>query len=331
MILTVSEEIRLRPQTTAWGPVFARIQRLRKYRSALPFYPALRSIVRPGFAVMEPAGRLMIRRWPILAPQGASDVTVTVLSANLWHDWPRQRSRTARLEALARLMEVERVDVALLQEVSRTRSLAADEWLADELGMAYVYARANGHEQAVGFEEGLAVFSRYPLRAPRLREFRSTAAPFARRIALGATLDSPAGELQAFSVHLSLARQRNARQFGQLQAWVDQLGRDRPALIGGDFNAGEQMPQISQAQRTWLDLFRHLHPDAQADTHQIRCPRSGQLLRSSRLDYLFLRPNGHRWKVLEARHLDAPGAGISDHQAVLARLAPDHTMDRAGI
>lgn len=318
--MTVSDEIKFRPQTTSWGPVFSRIRRLRKIISVLPIYPVLHSIAGLGLAVMEPAGRLMIRRRPGAALQSASDDMVTVLSANLWHDWPRQRSRTPRLEALARLMETERVDVALLQEISRTHSLAADEWLADKLGMAYVYARANGHEKALNFEEGLAVFSRYPLRMPRLREFRSTAAPFARRIVLGATLDTPTGELKAFSVHLSLARQRNARQVGQLQDWIDQDGHSLPALIGGDFNAGENTPQIIGAQQAWLDLFRHLHPDTPVETHQIRCPLSGKRLRSARLDYLFLRPNGHSWRVLEARHLDAQSAGISDHQAVLARL-----------
>ena len=329
--MTVSHEINLGARTLVGSPFSSRNPFIRKFISALPGSSAIIPFARRALAVMEPAGRSFIRHRPAAAFQMAANPVISVLSANLWHDWPRQRSRTARLAALARLMRAERVDVALLQEVSRTHSLAADEWLANELGMAYVYARANGHEHALGFEEGLAVFSRYPLRAPRLREFRSTAAPFSRRIALGAILDTPAGELNAFSVHLSLARKKNAQQIGQLQAWIDQVGRDKPALIGGDFNAGEHTSQISFAQRSWLDLFRHLHPEARADTHQIHCPRNGKLLRSSRLDYLFLQPNGHGWKVLEARHLDAPGAGISDHRAVLVRLALDRSLDLARV
>ncbi len=229
----------------------------------------------------------------------------------------------ARLGAVARLIEAERVDVALLQEVTRTRSLAADEWLADATGMAYVYARANGHEHALGFEEGLAVFSRYPLRSPRLREFRSTAAPFARRIALGASLDTPGGPLNACSVHLSLAHQQNARQLDQLHAWIDQSGRGAPSLIGGDFNAGEETPQINLVQQRWLDLFRQLHPEAEAATFQFRCPVGGKVLRSNRLDYLFLKQEDPGWVALEATYLDAPGSGISDHQAVLVRLVPN--------
>ncbi len=312
-----SHEIRLRARPLVGKSFFSRFRPYRKYASALL------PLARRALAVMEPAGRSLIRRRPSRGHQGAASPVITVLSANLWHDWPRRRSRGARLEAFARLMTAERVDVALLQEVDRTDALAADEFLADKLGMAYVYARANGHEHALGFEEGLAVFSRYPLGAPRLREFRSSAAPFARRIALGATLDTPAGKLEAFSVHLSLARPQNARQMGQLSNWVGETASTRPALIGGDFNAGEDTPQIARAQRAWQDLFRQLHPDTAAATHQIRCPRNGRQLRSKRLDYLFLQPNGHGWKVLEARHLDMQGAGISDHQAVLVRLAPE--------
>ncbi len=70
---------------------------------------------------------------------------LTVLSANLWHDWPRFRRIKERLEDFARLAEREQADVILLQEVARTRAIRADEWLADRLGMVSVYSRANGH------------------------------------------------------------------------------------------------------------------------------------------------------------------------------------------
>jgi|GEM_PF-4861417 len=96
-----------------------------------------------------------------------SEVTgLTVMAANLWHDWPRQHRWAPRLQAVADLAVAYRVDIMLLQEAARTRTMGADEWLARALGMERAYARANGAARVIGFEEGLAILSRYPLREP---------------------------------------------------------------------------------------------------------------------------------------------------------------------
>lgn len=290
-----------------------------------PGLARLRALARRALAVTEPSGHLTYRRAPARQPR-AERHPVTVLTANLWHDWPRFRRLPQRMEAFASLIEAEDVDVVLMQEVARTPDLRADEWLGARLKMAYVYSRANGHQEAIGFEEGLAVFSRFPLLAPHLRDLGSTAAPFTRRLALGATLDTPWGELSAFSVHLSLFRGQNAAQFAHLQRWVGEVTGERPALIGGDFNAPETTPQIAGAQRTWRDLFRQLHPGADGATHTIRCGVNGRTLRRARLDYLFLRPDARRWRVLDARPVEPPADYHSDHRPVLARLVPESAL-----
>ena len=110
-----------------------------------------------------------------------------MLSANLWHDWPRFKDLEKRLEAFAELAESERADLILLQELARTPSFHADVWLAERLHMAYVYSRANG-SQKIGFEEGLGVYSRFPLkRLPHVRQMGmgKSSNPFSRRLALG--------------------------------------------------------------------------------------------------------------------------------------------------
>jgi endonuclease/exonuclease/phosphatase (EEP) superfamily protein YafD len=94
-----------------------------------------------------------------------------------------------------------------------------------------------------------------------------------------------------------------------------------PALVGGDFNAGEGTRQIKALQRSWLDTFRQLNPFADGATHELRWPWGG-LLRRQRLDYIFLKAGQGHWSVLEARHLVTPGMPHSDHRAVLLRLAP---------
>lgn len=274
-------------------------------------------------AVTRPGGPVILRRQPDRPrPGGKKGRPLTVVSANLWHDWPQHRRQEERLEQFARLVEAENVDVALLQEVSRRPDLHADEWLAERLGMAYAYARANGHRGAIGFEEGLAVFSRFPLRGAALRHLSGGRASFTRRLALTASLDTPFGALDVFSVHLGLLPWHNADQVDRLLTWVGaRTGAARPAIVGGDFNADEDSPQVLRARDRWLDLFRHHHPGKDGTTFQWTSPLGTRHLRR-RLDYLFLVQNGHDWRVVDVRHLDAPAADHSDHRTVLAHLSP---------
>jgi len=286
----------------------------------LPGLGGLRPLARRAMVVAEPAGWLTMRAIPDQKARPGSE-GVTILSANLWHDWPRHRRLIERLETFARLVERQNADVVLLQEVTRTPDLWVDRWLFDRLGMAYVYSRANGAENGIGFEEGLAVLSRFQLSKPRLVQLGERHNPFVRRLALGATVETDYGKLLTFSVHLGLARRHNASQMAHLRDWVGDSAGDLPALIGGDFNAQEASSQIRQTQTKWLDTFRHLHPKADGATHELRWP-GGRLLKRSRLDYIFLQPGIVRWKVLESRHFNTENRPHSDHFAVLTRLVP---------
>lgn len=243
---------------------------------------------------------------------------LVVLSANLWHDWPRHRRLAERLEDLARLVEGHGAHVVLLQEVARTADLSSDRWLAERLGMGYLYSRVNGHRGSIGFEEGLAVFSRLPFLTYRTRRLGSVGG-VAHRLALGAELQSGADRFWVFSVHLSLLRRLNARQVSDLQGWVSQVAGASSAIVGGDFNAHETAPQMLCARRRWLDLFRQLHPRADGSTHTLRWPWGASLARH-RLDYLFLHRGEPHWRVVDSRHLGGAAQSHSDHSAVLARL-----------
>ena len=285
------------------------------------FFSPVRGVVDTIRAVSAPTRALSVLSGRSGSPPPGPCGAITVLSANLWHDWPRLRWLPERLESLARLIECEGVDVVLLQEVARMPALRVDEWLAERLGMSAVYSRANGHEAAIGFEEGLAVLSRYPLSGERSRALEPSPSRWVRRLALGVDLVTPCGSLNAYSVHLGLLPRWNADQLDHLRLWVLVGGGGRPAFIGGDFNVHEDAPQIARARRTWMDVFRHLHPHADGTTHILRWPW-GTSLRRSRLDYLFLDPGQQRWHVLDARHVSPMEGPHSDHQAVLARLAP---------
>jgi len=277
-----------------------------------------------AMSVAESSGRVSLQCEPYPVPVEECSY-YTVLSANLWHDWPRFKGLKRRLEAFADLAESERADLILLQEVARTPTFRADEWLAERLNMAYVYSRANG-SQKIGFEEGLGVYSRFPLkRLPYLRQMSQAHNPFSRRLALGVEVDTPCGEIMAFSAHLGLARKQNAKQLRELHGWVDQLASGRSAIIAGDFNAPEHTHQIKQVRAYWQDAFREIYEHGHAATHEIRWPWGGAFL-SHRLDYIFLQPGHPEWQVVDVKHIDANDGPHSDHRAVLARLAPTHLV-----
>lgn len=294
------------------------IHRLAHLVLLLPGLDRLRRPAERALAVAAPAGPMMVNPFPSRVNRHSGE-TLTIVSANLWHDWPRYRRLPERLEAFARMLEAEHVDVLLLQEVARTATVRVDTWLAQRLGMAHIYTRVNGDERAIGFEEGLAIMSRYPLAGAARRHLQRGSNPFVRRMAVGAEVITPRGRLLAVSVHLGLSRRQNAAQFDTLRAWVGEIVGSRQALIGGDFNAGEASRQIGKAQRTWVDTFRKLHPDADGTTHTLFWPWGG-ILRRARLDYLFLHPGGRQWNLVASRHLTTPDGPHSDHRAVLVRL-----------
>ncbi len=272
-------------------------------------------------AVTKASGRVTVLGVPPVSRPVAT-TGITVLCANLWHDWPRHQRLRERLESFARLAASVDADIVLLQEVARTRTLHADCWLAERLGLAMTSARANGDVEAVGFEEGPAILSRFPLGEVRLRLLSHGSNPLVRRLAIASHLDTPHGALLVVSTHLGLWQRHNAGQIRRLRSWVAGISGGEAAVIGGDFNAPEHMPEIARTGEAWTDTFRLAHPHADATTHSRSRPFSAVLHR--RLDYVFVQQptTSPPWRVLECRHLDAPDGPHSDHRAVLVRLAP---------
>ena len=251
--------------------------------------------------------------------------TLTVLCANLknpyFSSWRVDRpALLARLEAFARLAETAAADILLCQEVGRERDFRVDEWLVGRLGLAAVYARANGGPR-LGREEGLAILSRYPL-----RHWRETllAGGLWRRPALEAVVETPLGEMAVYTAHLSLRPWRNRRGVARLRAWVEATAGERPALVGGDFNAGEGAPQVAALAAArgggpgWVDVFRAVQPTADGTTHTLHL--LGQKIAQQRLDYLFLRPGTPALRIATCERAATPGAPFSDHLAVVARF-----------
>lgn len=302
------------------GPAWYRaVSRIVGAVIALPGLRRAHPLARRLQAVTASAGRVAVQREPAVRSVGERE-SLTVLTANLWHDWPRHQRWPERLESFAGLAASVDADILLLQEVARTPGIRADHWLADRLGMAVGFARANGDLGAIGFEEGPAILSRFPIGQVHLRQLTHGHNPLVRRVALAAETVTPFGPVLVVSVHLGLVQRHNAGQIRRLRSWVGDLSAG-PAIIGGDFNAPEHRSEIDETRRRWTDSYRHLHPHADAITHSKR--RSRGRVEHRRLDYVFVQqPRDVAWEILECRHLDAPDGPHSDHRAVLTRLAP---------
>jgi endonuclease/exonuclease/phosphatase family metal-dependent hydrolase len=258
----------------------------------------VKPIAKRVLSIAEPSGRIVFMENPGIREINKTDENITILTVNLWHDWPRRRQLRERLACFVELVRDEDADIILLQELTRTPDFAADEWLSDQLGMAYLYSRANGHAHGIGFEEGLAVYSRFPIRKPRLAQLSDRRNPFTRRLGING--------------------RQNENQFSRLIRWVEKQSGNSSAVIGGDFNAQEHTRQVRNAQKSWQDSYRSIHPGTDGYTHEIQWPWGG-ILKQSRLDYLFLKKGKHTWNVFEARQLDMYDCSISDHKPVLIK------------
>jgi endonuclease/exonuclease/phosphatase family metal-dependent hydrolase len=301
-------------------PWFSRLKEIGRKVFRHPGLRRLKPRIARAFSVTIPPRLLSGQHHPKIISESRKE-GLTILSANLWHDWPHHRRLFDRLKTFVHMVEQKAADIILLQEVARTPGMKADEWLAQQLGMAYFYIRANGDEHAIGFEEGLAILSRFPLTDPQVMQLGDVTSPFTRRLALSAHVETPFGGLRAFCAHLALTPGHNSKQVDHLHQWVRATTQQETALIGGDFNAHETSSQIIKTRRSWMDTFRSLHPDKDGTTHELKAPW-GRTLRRSRRDYVFLQPGERCWQVLEASHLKPKNITLSDHQVVMARLKP---------
>ncbi|MFZ5809066.1 MAG: endonuclease/exonuclease/phosphatase family protein [Chloroflexota bacterium] len=242
---------------------------------------------------------------------------MTILSANICHTWPRRNFPAQRMDDFVKMVHHYQADILLLQEVWRSDMIHMHRWLANKLSMNLAYSRTNGDQRHIGFEEGLAILTRFPILATRQKYLRSSLHPFARRQALAAEILTPCGKLWTASVHLSIAPWRNRRQILELSHWLASV--TDTAVIGGDFNAPDTSTRIKNLKQIWTDTLRWIHPAAEdVTTHQVELPL-GKKIRQ-RIDYLFLKQDHPHWKILDAGRILTHH--VSDHLAIWTKFAP---------
>jgi endonuclease/exonuclease/phosphatase family metal-dependent hydrolase len=218
------------------------------------------------------------------------DSTYTVVSWNILHGFPNFENLPERLDQVIAILQANPADFILLQEVPFTLKTGnAAVYLAKQLGMNYVFVRANGNRFAIGFEEGAAIFSRYPLSKPRVYELAPSAGFFENRIVLQTIAITPHGDITLYSTHLTNGDTViNQGQATHLQTIVAENSTGM-AIIGGDFNARPSSPQIKSLQPSWLDSFTisSIPQNDKTCCLDLSAPNPTEHL-LQRIDYIFL-------------------------------------------
>ena len=217
--------------------------------------------------------------------------TYDVVSWNILHGFPDFENLPERLDQVIAILQENSVDFILLQEVPFTLKTGnAAAYLAEQLGMNYVYVRANGNRFTIGFEEGAAIFSRYPLSRPQVHELVPSAGFFENRIVLQTIAKTPHGDIALYTTHLTNGDPViNQAQATHLQKIVAGTSTGM-AIIGGDFNAHPDGPQIRSLLSSWLDSFTISSTTQYGNTCCLDLSATNPTdLLHQRIDYIFLK------------------------------------------
>lgn len=258
-----------------------------------------------GAGAAGPAGR---------AQEPPPDLVVVTL--NLWHDQEDWRARLGVVRDSLRGLDP---DVVLLQEVIQRDTVPNQaRRLAEELGYACVFASVDPPEAAKRY--GNAILARHPVLATdevKLEPLDDY------RVAAHARLEVDGRPLDVYVTHLHHTAEGGAiraEQVRHLLGFIDETRGAGALVVGGDFNAAPDAPELAPLRGRLTDIYAAVHPEKVGVQVTTLNPAKGHA--PCRIDYLFVAP-GPLAPVACEVFLDAPtAAGIwaSDHFGVWARL-----------
>jgi endonuclease/exonuclease/phosphatase family metal-dependent hydrolase len=251
---------------------------------------------------------------------GAPPGSLTLVSLNL-----ALREDVHRIVRELEAVGADRADVMLLQEVAqRGDSPDVATQLAERLELHAVYREAWRRGDGLAF--GQATLARHPIDAARAIELKQFDFAFRDkdRMALAATLDTPAGRVRTYNVHLD-TRINLSQRLEQIDAVVEDIrSTTDPVIVGGDFNTNNNrwlfhtipLPFFHRQARgleRFMEAFGFQSALDGRPTHDA--------LRM-RLDWVFL-------KGLEAWDASVRPVEMSDHHAlVVSVVRPGATQAR---
>ncbi len=273
-----------------------------------------------------------------------------ILTYNLLHDGPwsgffeNGTHLEERLDMTLQELRCLQPDVIALQEASVSRTHGnVPRRIADALGYHMVFTSATERIFGIGlldrliiwvlgFKEGRAVLSRYPIIASEVYNLPRCRYRLDPRILLRVEIDIPDGPVQVFSAHTSKGDECQLQRVGEVFQAHRGTGQ---AILMGDLNTGEQSSVLTgwQKEPGFTDVFRVANPGVSGGTvwQDIHVERSTA---DRRVDFIFLLDGSTtRRPIVRSSRLafDRPGhlpsgAALwpSDHRGVLAdiELAP---------
>ena len=239
--------------------------------------------------------------------------TLTVMSLNL-----AMQDDVDRLVAGIRLAGGDAADILVLQEVVQKKDEpSVAERIAAELGLEAVFRPSFkiGDDRSIG----LATLSRFPIVDARplpLKKF-SLGYRSRERTALRVTLDTPAGPLRTYNVHLD-TRINGGDRVDQVADIIQDIDTaPGGALVAGDFNTNENLWLLHTIPLPFLGRQGSSLEHYMA-RHGLRSAFDGGATHDTlrmRLDWMFL-------KDMRATARAIHPTKVSDHHALLVSLTP---------
>lgn len=287
--------------------------------------------------------------WPVFAGARREPNVLRMLSLNIWningHDQGVYDSRAALLGAM--LLSAD-ADVIALQEVRHDAKRDSQPLtLARHVpGYQYVFQPAMSYPEQVfnRVEEGVAVFSRYPILSHAyilLSRDENDDGDTHQRVCLRVTVATPAGPMQIFVTHLSLSEEARDRSVVEIWRFM-QRTPELPQILVGDLNAlpstramrflaGEEV--LAGVRTDMLDAWLQLYPEPRGGPDYVddEEPRDAGLTFSTldanlskRIDYAFVRNMRcsaiQTYPAQSARVVGEEDFHASDHLGLLMQL-----------
>ncbi len=246
--------------------------------------------------------------------------TLTALTLNLWHD---QHEWMVRRAVILDTLKALQPDVVFLQEVIQRQDLTNQaQQLAFRLGYSFLFTSVDAEDAPKRYGNAIMtkgiITDADEVKLDPLDDYR-----VANHLRL--LLADKKTQVDVYVTHLHHTDEGaaiRARQIEGLLAFVDstRAGPDVPVLIGGDFNATPDRPELAPVLARFTDALAAVHPGLKGDAAATFGPPTGTEPR--RIDYLFctsptLKPTAAR--IVYAAP-DSSGTWASDHCGVWGRF-----------
>lgn len=264
-----------------------------------------------------------------------------------WNLWWRFGPWEERRKAILKVLDDLRPDLVGLQEVWACGGENLAGWLAECLGMHWVWAPSRAPERwqrRLGdptVDIGNAVLSRWPVTDHDVVHLPAPESHDDGRLVLHARVAAPAHDVPFFTTHLTSDVDGSAVRCAQVGVLAEVVAARRggtpfPPVVTGDFNAWPDSDEVRRfgGYRTapvvpgqvLLDAWEYAEPDQPSATWLATNPYVAATFEPSvRIDYVHVGPPGPGGlgSVAAVRRVGdhaVDGVWPSDHAAVLAEL-----------